>query len=223
MSGGEEARPPARRRRTATRRRSRGPRRVLVGVGVLALVIVAAVAWLGWQALQARDALQAARPLVVQVQEEVTSGQAEPAAATLAELQQHTEEARGSTHGPLWSLAARLPAIGDDVRAVQGLTSVVDDVARDALSPLVEAAGSLDPAALAPTGGAIDLAPLQEAAPDLEQANAQMQAARDAVQAIDTDGVDARIAGPVGDLRTQLTEAASTTATGARAAACLLY
>ncbi len=180
---------------------------------------VAAAGWLAWRGLQARDALLAAQPLIGKVQEQVMAGDADGARATLETLQGRTATARTSTSDPVWGLAARLPKVGDDVTAVQAVTWAVDDVAQLALPPLVEAAGSLDPASLAPVDGAIDLAPLQAAAPGLQQADDAMQAASADVRQIELAGVDPRIADPVVDLRTQLADAASTTATGARAAA----
>lgn len=201
------------------RRRSSWAARVLLVLLLLVVAALAAAGWLVWRGLQARDALLAAEPLVARVQEQVTAGDAAGARGTLEELQGRTTTARESTSDPLWWLAARLPEVGDDVAAVRAVTQAVDDVAQRALPPLVEAAGSLDPASLTPVDGAIDLASLQAAAPALQQADDAMQAARADVEEIELAGVHPRVAGPVADLRAQLGDAASTTATGARAAA----
>jgi hypothetical protein len=85
----------------------------------------------------------------------------------------------------------------------------------------VEAAGAVDPASLQPTGGKIDLAPIQAAAPKLETAAAETSRAAGRAAALDLTGVDPRIAGPVRDLQAQLTDAASTAATVSKAATLL--
>jgi len=195
---------------------------VVLALLLLALLAaVGCVGWLAWTGLQARGALLAAQPVVSRVQQQVLDGDADGARASLADLQVSTADARASTHDPVWAAAEQLPAVGDDVRVVRQLTTLVDDVAQQALPPLVAAAGSLDPAALQPVDGAIDLAPLQAAAPLLREADEAMQAAVTAGAGINTTGVDERIAEPAGELLSQLDAAAGTTATGARAAALL--
>jgi hypothetical protein len=150
-----------------------------------------------------------------------SSADQEAATTTLADLQRHTERARDMTGGAVWRAAARAPWLGDDVTAARTAVAVIDDVAQDVMPPLVQAAQGIDPSALAPKDGAVDLAPLQAAAPHLAEAEAAMQAAEHEVAKIDTSGVHPRIAGPVQQLREAITEAASTTSTASRAAALL--
>lgn len=194
---------------------------MLLLVAAVVVLAAAAAGWMGWRGLQAREELTAAERQVALVQDQLTDGAAAAATDTLTQLQARTTRARELTSDPLWAVAAVLPLIGDDVTAVREVTAVVDDVAQAALPPLVDAAAALDPQALRPVDGAIDLEPLRAAAPRIELAHGTMTRARDAADAIELDGVDARLAGPVRDLRAQLHEATRTTATAARAAALL--
>ncbi|MFP5333812.1 MAG: DUF4012 domain-containing protein [Actinomycetes bacterium] len=185
--------------------------------GVLA-ALLAAAAWMAWNGLQARDRLLEALPAVQRLQAEVSAGEADAAAATLADLQAATSDARDRTDGPLWAAARVLPLVGDDVTAATSAIQVVDDVAQRALPPAVEASGAFDPAALQPKDGRIALEPIQQAAPLLRTAAEESTHAARAASEIDLEGVDARIAGPVTDLGDQLAEAADTATTAADAA-----
>lgn len=206
------------RRRADLRPRSRRPARVVGTVlAVLLVAIAAAAAWMLWNGLQARDQLLEALPAVQRLQGEITGGDPEAAAATLADLQAGTSDARDRTDGPLWAAAGALPLVGDDVSAATAAIEVADDVARRALPPAVEASGALDPAALQPKDGRIALEPIQQAAPLVRTAADEMVRAAQAASGIDVDGVDPRIAGPVTDLRDQLAEVAHLAATAADA------
>ena len=65
----------------------------------------------------------------------------------------------------MWSLAGVLPWVGVNSRAVQSVADAVDELAQDALPALMEATSMVDPSALAPVDGRIDIAPLAAAAP----------------------------------------------------------
>lgn len=205
--------------RRAARRRPGGTvlRRSLLAVVTVLVAFAAAAAWMAWNGLQARDRLLEALPAVQRLQGEITAGDPEAAAATLADLQAATSDARDRTDGPLWAAAEALPLVGDDVTAATAAIEVADDVAHRALPPAVEASGALDPAALQPKDGRIALEPIQQAAPLVRQAADEMVRAAQVASGIDVDGVDPRIAGPVTDLRDQLADVADLAATAADA------
>lgn len=206
------------RRAPGGRRRSRALAVTLLVV-VLALAVV--VGWLALDAVRARDALTAARGDVQALREHVVAGEVDAAAATLPQLQERARTAYESTHGPLWGLAAAVPWVGDDVEAVRTVSAVIDDLASEALPALMQATALVDPAALAPVDGRLDLAPISAVAPQVVAADAAVQVARDELAAIDTDGLVGLVADPVVELRTQVDDVAATTATAARAATLL--
>lgn len=204
-------------RRQSASARHRNRRRVLAVGGVVALLLVAAVASLGFDALRARDAAAAARTEVRTLQSQIEAGDATGASTTLTGLQAHARTAYLRTHGPLWSAAGVVPWVGTNVRAVQTVSTVVDNLAAHVLPSLMKATDLVSPASLAPVNGRVNLAPLVAAAPEVIGANAAVQEAARELDEIATGSLVAPVAGPITELRSQVREVAATTATAARA------
>lgn len=199
-------------------RRRRNLRRVLVGCGVALLVVVALGAWLAVDAKRAADALQAAKMDVQNLQEQVRAGDSDAADKTLLQLQAHSTTAARSTSGPVWTVAASVPWVGANVDAVQTVAQAVDDLAQRALPSLMQASTLVDPAALAPVDGRVNLAPLQEAAPAIVAADEAVQLTAQRLDDLDTSALLGFVAEPVDTLRDQVADVAVTTATASRAA-----
>ncbi|KSW28901.1 DUF4012 domain-containing protein [Cellulomonas sp. B6] len=193
---------------------------VLVVVAVV-VVLLGAVAWLAWDALRARADLETARDAVGRLQEQVVAGDVDAARATLPGLQEHAAAAHRRTSGPLWTVAGSVPWVGPNTRAVQAVAEAVDELAQRALPPLVEATSRVDPAALRPVDGRVDVAPLAEVASQVAAADVAVRATLERLEQVDTTAVVGPVAEPVGMLRAQLAAVAQDTATAARAAALL--
>ena len=97
------------------------------------------------------------------------------------------------------------------------MADVIDTLSADALPSLIDATEVVDPAALAPVDGRVDLAPMQEAAPVVVTANDQVVAATRQIAEVETDELWAPLAGPFEQLTAQVADIAATTATAARA------
>jgi len=190
---------------------------VLVAVGGLVLVLVVAGAVVALDARRAQEHLTAAAASVDQLRTQVIAGDEAAVDATLADLQDQTSAAVDASHGPLWSVASRLPVVGESVEAVQIVTEVVDDLAADALPALAQATDVLDPAVFAPQDGRIVLTPFIDVAPQVVRADDAVQAGAARLAAIDTSRLIRRLAGPVDDLRAMVADVAMTTATASRA------
>ena len=192
-------------------------RRALLAVALLLVVLGAAGAWIGVDGLHARADLKVAAGQVRVLQGQVAEGDYRAARVTLKSLQKHAAAARASTHGPQWSAGRALPWAGPNIRAVQTVSEVIDGLARTAMPPLINATALVDPATMAPVNGRVDLAPLVKAAPDVEAANAQVQAGLRRLDAINPDSLIKPVSAPVADLQTRVSKLALTTATAARA------
>ncbi len=201
--------------------RPRRARAYLLALAVVVLVLVVAAASLAYDAQRARTALESARDDVKALQAQVVQGDQSAAAATLVRLQGRSHTAYARTHGPLWGIAARLPVLGADVHAVRTISAVVDSLATSALPALMQARSLVEPAAMAPVNGRVNLAPIVAVAPAVVAADQTVQAARDQLAGIDAGSLLSVVAGPVVDLRDQVDEVAQTTATAARAAELL--
>ncbi|NMM16976.1 MAG: DUF4012 domain-containing protein [Cellulomonas sp.] len=210
--------PRADERRNGRGRRRRRRRIVRLALGTLVLLLVAAAASLAYDAVRAKDVLELARGDVRSLQGQVESGDGAGASVTLVRLQGRSHTAYAHTHGPLWGVAAVLPWIGADVRAVRMVSGVVDSLATDSLPALMQASAVVDPLALAPVAGRVNLAPIAEVAPQVVAADAAVQEARAQLARIDTNALLGLVAQPVAALRTQVDEVGKTTATAARAA-----
>lgn len=179
------------------RRRRRG-RLIGAGLGLVLLLVLGAAAWVGTRGLTARSELEAARDLIDQVRTAVADGDFEGAVGPYEQIRDHTARAREMTDDPLWSLGERVPSAGRNLVAMREVTAGIDDVVA-ALAPLVDIAGDLDPAALAPQDGRIPLERFDQAATAMATVSADLAEVGPRVRAIDTSGT-------IGALRSAHTE-----------------
>jgi len=171
--------------------------------------------------VQAKGELDQASALVTTLQDQVLEGDRAGATTTLTALQDHAALARTSTHGPQWSAAAALPWIGPNVEAVQAVTDVVDALAASALPALMEATQIVDPAALVPVDGRVDIGTPEAAAPAMTTADDAVASAISRLDDVDDGALWSIVAEPFTDVRGQVTEVAATTSTASRAAQLL--
>src|ERR1700712_627736 len=174
-----------RRRRALRRRRRRAAGLVLLGLGSFVLL---AGGWAAWRTYQAYHHLEAAAAQVSSLQAELR----DPAAidvpatkATLVELQGSSAAAESAVADPVFRLAAALPWVGPNLRALSEIAGTVRSLSVDVVPSLVGAATNLRPAALAPRRGVIDLAPILQVAPSLQAADTAVNAARSRLAGID--------------------------------------
>ncbi len=202
--------------------RKRRYRRGLLRVGlVLGLIVVAAVGWIAYSGLRAKDNLQRAADDVAALQSQAQNGDVAGERDSLVSLQREAHAARGETSGPIWRLARLTPVVGSNAAAITQVASAVDELAQHALPSLVETSATLDLQALAPHEGHIDLAPIQRAAPAILAAASAMQRARDQVAGISTSGLVPLVRNSLMQLRSDLDAAVTTTSTAARAVTLL--
>ena len=166
-----------RRRRSSRKRRIR--RRILIGAGVLGLVVVAAVCWLLYSGFKARSELQAVRDGVRTMRAQISAGDLDAARATAEEVRADADAAHSHTSGPLWALAGTVPYFGDPVDTARTLTSSVQLVADQAMTPLIDVSNDLQPRTLRTPDGAFDLSAIEQLAPTLHRATGAMDVALD--------------------------------------------
>lgn len=211
----DDAPPPARRRRPA-----------LAWIFLVAgAVILLATAWVGWRTYQAYRDLQAAAAQVGALQEQFDNptalGAADARASIIAGLQANAASARSAVNDPVFRLATVVPFVGPNLDAVRQVGLTVDSLSTEVIPSLDRIALTLDPAALTPRGGAIDLAPIVAIAPELQQADATVQQARAELGRIDRSAVVAPIGEAVASLQSKLDTAADLTGPAARTARLL--
>jgi hypothetical protein len=191
---------------------------------VLAAAVFSGLAVAGaltYQAMQARDQLIAARPVVERAQAYASEGDFAAAGVALAELQSRTRSARDATDGPLWKLGASLPAFGDDLLAARTVSVQLDILATDVLPPLLELAEGLAPETLRAPDGAIRLQPLVAAGPGLAEAHHRVTGVDTALGLVDRDGLVHPLHKALDDLDDAVDRLATLTSTASRTARLL--
>lgn len=208
-------------RRGSRARRDRRPRRrgriAAAVLGVLVVAVVAAGVWFARDALVAKRALDAATEDAGVLQRALTDGDQETASATVESLQQHTSEAREHTDGPLWAVASVAPFVGDSVEAVQVASRAVDDIAQDALPPILGLSSGLNAQTFSPEDGRFPLAEFAELTGPVNEAATVLQRTRERVDAIDADGLMDLVSGQMADLQEKVATAETTTSGAATA------
>lgn len=169
-----------RRHRPWYRKITRGHVGLLVLLLFLALLVLFAV-----QAARATSALRLAASQGEVLQSQIIAGDDSAAEVTLQGLQESTAEARSTTDGVMWNALSRVPVVGKNVKAVQTIARVIDDISTEALPPVVELSTQINLNTFSPKDGKFDLAAMREIAPSIEVAN---QSLRDAVK--DLSGIN---------------------------------
>ncbi len=105
--------------------------------------------------------------------------------------------------GPLWSVAAALPVLGDTTTAVQAVATSLDE-ALTALAPTVDLLGALDPDTLVAADGTIDVAALESAVEPLESARVGVAAAAQTLTTAPSRAAGDRVLGRVDEAGAEL-------------------
>ncbi len=203
----------------APRRRSRRP--VLVAALVVLALLVVVTGWLAFRGLQAATSLRSVADGAREIQADVRAGRTDGLAESVAAIRADAARAGRATSDPVWSLAEVLPVVGGDATAVRVVAQGLDDLATHALTPLADVAEGLDPAALRPVDGRIDLAPLSAAAPALVTASRVADRVQGDVADLDPAALHGPLVDPVTELQDGLTAAADALGTAARVASLL--
>lgn len=195
--------------RVRVRRRkrvSRWRRRMLLGAGVLAVLVVGALAWLLYTGLQARTELQAVRAEVHALRSDIAAGDLGAARSDALSVRAHADKAHDLTTGPLWAGAAAVPYLGDPLDTTRAVTSSVHTIATSALPALIDASHRLSPSTVRRPDGSFDLGAVSAVAPSLRTAAAVMDGAVHAIRSASDATWLGQVNSARDDLLTQLTQ-----------------
>lgn len=175
--------------------------------GVLLVALAVAGAWAGSrlysQAVQARSHLLAAMPYVAEVKTAMLASDPEAAATAAAAFRAEAAEAQAAASGRLWDFFESIPLPPlENLRAVSTVTDVAVSLADDVLVP----ASGVSVAALAPSGGKMDIAALQSLSELLDQIKAGTDAANERLAALDHDALMDEVRSGVRQVETALIE-----------------
>lgn len=101
---------------------------------------------------------------------------ADASQTAIKQAQQETAQAKTIAHGSLWNIATKMPYFGSDIATVQGMTEIIDDLARQTLPSLVNEVQQLSNADLSGSEGQLNLQPISDAQSNFDKLNQQVQA-----------------------------------------------
>jgi hypothetical protein len=190
--------------RALTPRRPHRPWRL---VAILAGLALPALAFCGFVlvrgAQHAQEVVARMRTEAGTLQRQAAAFDLRGAAVTMKQLRADADDARATTGGPLWAVAAYAPVLGDDVAAARDVAGSVASVL-DAAAPLEAALPRLDPSAPTKRPGRIDVGALADVARTLPGVSTAIAKADATVASIDTSGLQPQLAAGVATLHAQL-------------------
>jgi len=146
-----------------------------LGCALAFLGLVAAGAWLGWQAWQVSKDLSAAVGAAERLQQAVSDDDQTVIDRELATLRDRISDASERTDGASWSILTKLPVYGDDARGVQLVSDVIQDLSEDGIEPIIGISEDLD--GLVPTSGRVDVSTVDGLRVPVAQGMSAFQAA----------------------------------------------
>lgn len=176
---------------------------------MIVIFLVLAVGWVAIRGIGAVNNLQEVAASSSKLKQAIGQGDLEKAASFSSRIAHHAESAHDLTSDPIWLGFGLLPWLGPNFSAVSEVAEIADDVASDALVPVLEAADSLDLASLGLSSGAIDLTPFAQIEPSLAEASATLTSAETRALGIDADATLPPLADAVREMRTTVTQAAT--------------
>lgn len=178
-------------------------------IGVILTFLVLATGWVTVRGIGAVNDLQQVAASSSKLKEAIGDGDLDKAASLSARIAHHAKSAHDLTSDPIWRGFGFVPWLGPNFSAVSDVAEIADDVAADALVPVLDAAGELDLASLGLSGGVIDLTPFAAIEPSLADASDTLNAAEERALAIDADATLPPLADAVREMRSTVTQAAT--------------
>ncbi|MGW5321830.1 DUF4012 domain-containing protein [Rhodococcus pyridinivorans] len=187
----------------AAQRRKR--RRVQIGCGVGALVVVGFIGWLGYEGLQAKSNLEKAQDFATQAKDALLAGDTDKARVAAGDADRYAQDAQSSVDSVPWRIAGAVPFLGSPFDSTRQMTTIVSGLTEQVLLPAVDAGSAVSPDQLILDGARINLAALRDAAPVLETTSAAISDLDEQAQNVDSTWLglidDARV-----DLQEQVSE-----------------
>lgn len=189
-------------------------------LGVVA-VLVLLIGYLAvTAALAARD-LRAAQSDAQRLKVALVGNDPAKSQPPLVDLRHHTHSAHRLLSGPVWSTVARLPLIGDDVRAVRLVAAEGDQLAAGPVAGLVGQARGDALSRLLPRDGRVDLAAVDKVQPVLHTAATDFSRSEALLHGVHRDKLTGWVRGPFDSFSAKIDQASVALDAGDRAARLL--
>lgn len=185
---------------------------------VLAGVLMVLVALMAYQGVRTVAALREIRVDAESLSHQFRVGDTAGAEQTSRRIAADGKVAHAQTDNLLWDVAAHVPWVGRNVRAVQVLSRVVDETARSALPSALDVFSVVRREdGLRRRNGSFDLPAIKALAPDFASLSVRLQSAQDELSTIRPDELLSPLAGPVRDVQDKVGSIAGAARSGATA------
>lgn len=148
-----------------------------IGLIVLGGLVIVAMAWLAGTGLLAKRELTTVQGDIASLRTAVATGKLSDARQLSDSIENHAARAHQLTTGPVWYLAAELPAVGEPARSVREIAGSANALGRGAVPQLIGATTALTGSDLRGPNGGLDFAPIASVRPSVESASTVIDAA----------------------------------------------
>lgn len=165
-----------------------------VSVVVLLVAIIAFLGIVGFnvyrQAKEVQEHESKALSMLSDFSTNVDDTKVQQIKAELPQIQQETRQASTIAHGTWWNIAQKMPYIGDDVTAVQGMTKVIDDLVNQSVPQFMDVVSALQTADLSSGDDGINLKPIIDCQQGMQKANDSLQQQVNTYNALPQPNID---------------------------------
>ncbi len=175
-----------------TRRPRRSPRILWVSLGVLGVLVVSALVWVGVRGLMLRSELDDAVHAATEMQQQLQASDIAAARGSAATLAAHSRSAADLTGDPVWRAAEFIPYVGANLTAARVVSSQLDELSSAAVAPALDLADGLESIW---ADGRVDIDALAGVSSALDEALVAVHDARSEIGSLDSRAL-------VGPLRT---------------------
>jgi hypothetical protein len=170
---------------------------------VIVFAVLLAAGAFAWQVIQVRDDLEGALDQSKVLARAAASGDADGIQRSGEDIVARARHAYDTAQGPLWDLAAEIPAARTNVLAVRGVTEIAQTISSQVLPPLITTmAASSDG-----SSDGINLKPFLHAGAIIPTVLTSFDEASRIASAMDRTGVLPQIAAPVDQLQSLIQQA----------------
>jgi len=155
---------------------------LVLGLAAAAVVVLAALAWVGVRALMAKSEIDQVTSHIDELRQAVGDGDLDTLAKVADEVAPHVQRADALTGDPIWRATEVVPVLGPNLAAARVSSSQLDVLVNDLALPLLK-----DLPHLGDNKGGIDVSTLQSVAATLQGVDAALQTGTREFASLDLD------------------------------------
>lgn len=182
-------------------------RRIWLAVGIVLLLLIALVVWLGVRVVGVASDLQSAQSLAKDMQVQAGDFRFTELDETSTRLEDTAASAAGHTSDPIWRAAEVVPGLGANLYAVRAAAESIDELVNDVAAPAIDIAVAIDPAKAGATDGPRDLSALGTAGDVAVTGREVIERSRERLDAVNLDQTISPVTKAVGQFQELLTTA----------------